>query len=107
MERTYLPWRNWGDLPYAAKGGLWQHQRHIYLMPFYYIDYVLAQTCALQFWVRAETRPRRRHGRLRGAVPPGRRRSLPELAASAGLTSPFDDGCLAEVVDAARAVLFR
>jgi hypothetical protein len=27
------------------------------------------------------------------------------LVASAGLTSPFEEGCLAEVVEAARAVL--
>ena len=107
MEQTYLPWRDWGDLTYAAKGGRWQHQRHIYLVPFYYIDYVLAQTCALQFWVRAE---RDRDGAMadyvalcrRGGAAPFR-----SLVASAGLTSPFDDGCLAEVVDAARAVLFR
>jgi oligoendopeptidase F len=76
-------------------------------MPFYYIDYVLAQTCALQFWVRAE---RDRDAAMadyvalcrRGGAAPFR-----NLVASAGLTSPFEEGCLAEVVDAARAVLFR
>lgn len=105
MEEAYLPWRDWGDLAYPARGGRWQHQRHIYLMPFYYIDYVLAQTCALQFWVRAE------HDRdaaladyvalcRRGGAVPFR-----TLVASAGLTSPFDAGCLAEVVAAARAAL--
>ncbi len=105
MEETYLPWRDWGDLAYAARGGRWQHQRHIYLMPFYYIDYVLAQTCALQFWVRAE---RDRDAALadyvalcrRGGAEPFR-----SLVASAGLTSPFEDGCLAEVVAAARTAL--
>jgi M3 family oligoendopeptidase len=105
MEQTYLPWRDWGDLAYPAKGGRWQHQRHIYLMPFYYIDYVLAQTCALQFWVRAE---RDRDAALadyvtlcrRGGAAPFR-----ALVASAGLTSPFEEGCLAEVVAAARAAL--
>jgi M3 family oligoendopeptidase len=54
MERLYLPDRDYGDMAYAAKGGRWQLQRHIYLSPFYYIDYTLAQTCALQFWQRSQ-----------------------------------------------------
>ena len=105
MEQTYLPWRDWGDLAYPAKGGRWQHQRHIYLAPFYYIDYVLAQTCALQFWVRSE---RDREAAMRDYVALCRRGGAApfrSLVASAGLTSPFEDGCLAEVVEAARAAL--
>lgn len=105
MEQTYMPWRDWGDLAYPAKGGRWQHQRHIYLMPFYYIDYVLAETCALQFWVRCE---RDRDAAMADYVALCRRGGeapFRSLVASAGLTSPFEDGCLAEVVEAARTVL--
>ena len=105
LEHIYLPWRDWGDLAYPAHGGRWQQQRHIYLVPFYYIDYVLAQTCALQFWVRAE---RDRDGAMRDYVALcGRGGEAPfqELVRSAGLTSPFDEGCLAEVVGQARHAL--
>jgi M3 family oligoendopeptidase len=105
MEQTYMPWRDWGDLAYPAKGGRWQHQRHIYLAPFYYIDYVLAETCALQFWVRSE---RDRDAAMADYVALCRRGGeapFRSLVASAGLTSPFEEGCLAEVVEAARAVL--
>ena len=105
MEETYLPWRDWGDLAYPAMGGRWQHQRHIYASPFYYIDYVLAQTCALQFWVRAEDdRPSAMKDYValcsRGGEAP-----FQELARSAGLTSPLDAGCLEQVVGKARAAL--
>jgi oligoendopeptidase F len=51
MERRYLPWRAYGD---PAQGALWQEKRHIYVAPFYYIDYTLAPSCALQFRQRAE-----------------------------------------------------
>ncbi|MGH8974525.1 MAG: M3 family oligoendopeptidase [Acidimicrobiia bacterium] len=105
MERTYLPWRDWGDLAYPAQGGRWQQQRHIYLRPFYYIDYVLAQTCALQFWVRAEAD---RESAMRDYVAlceRGGTAPFQALVRSAGLTTPFDDGCLAEVVGKARAAL--
>ena len=39
---------------FAKDGGIWQGQLHIYQMPFYYIDYTLAQTCAFQFWIKNE-----------------------------------------------------
>lgn len=102
MERTYLPWRQWGDLDYPAKGGRWQAQLHIYVAPFYYIDYVLAQTCALQFWSWAD---KDREAALRSYVELcGRGGSAPfqELVRGAGLTSPFDEGCLSGVVQTAR-----
>lgn len=106
MERTYAPWRDWGDLAHPGKGGRWQSQRHIYTRPFYYIDYVLAQTCALQFWARAEND---RSGALAAYVELcGRGGSLPfqALVRSAGLTSPFEPGCLTEAVERARSFLF-
>ena len=50
LEKTYLPNRDYDDISYPKQGGVWQGQLHIYQMPFYYIDYTLAQTCAFQFW---------------------------------------------------------
>jgi M3 family oligoendopeptidase len=105
MERTYLPWRDWGDLAYPAKGASWQRQRHIYGTPFYYIDYVLAETCALQFWVRSLTD---REGAMADYVALcGKGGSAPfqQLTQAAGLESPFSEGVLAEVVSRARAAL--
>jgi M3 family oligoendopeptidase len=102
MERTYLPWRDHGDLPHAGEGGFWQLQRHIYLSPFYYIDYVLAQLCALQFWVRVtEDRDQAMKDYValckRGGEAP-----FQELAKSAGLKSPFEPGALTSIVSQAR-----
>ncbi len=104
-EELYLPWRNWGDCDYAAAGGRWQLQRHIYQAPFYYIDYTLAQTCALQFLERARTD---RDAAMRDYLTLCRRGGeapFQDLARSAGLTSPFDDGCLKRVVDESRRIL--
>jgi len=107
MERTYLPWRDYGDLPHVDQGGLWQFQRHIYLSPFYYIDYTLAQTCALQFWVRAN---RDFTGALADYLALCRRGGeapFQELAKSAGLISPFTPNCLRDVAAQARAELAK
>ena len=50
LEQKYRPYLTFGDLPFYGRGAGWQRQMHIYLNPFYYIDYCLAQTVALQFW---------------------------------------------------------
>jgi M3 family oligoendopeptidase len=103
MERRYLPWRAYGDLSFPAKGGLWQEKRHIYVAPFYYIDYTLALCCALQFWVRAETE---RDATLEAYVAlcsRGGEAPFRELVRSAGLRSPFEEGTLTGVVSAASA----
>lgn len=105
MEQMYLPWRDYGDLPHVADGGFWQFQRHIYLSPFYYIDYTLAQTCALQYWVWAE---QDFAGAMDSYVKLCRRGGeapFQELTRGAGLISPFDEGCLGDVVKKARVVL--
>ena len=40
---------SYGDIPYLNLGTRWQFQMNIYEMPFYYIDYCLAQTVAMGF----------------------------------------------------------
>jgi M3 family oligoendopeptidase len=103
VERRYLPWREYGDLAHPRAGGLWQEKRHIYLAPFYYIDYTLALCCALQFWTRAEVD---RGAAIRdyvGLCGRGGEAPFGELVRSAGLRSPFGGDALRDVVDAAKA----
>ena len=102
MEARYLPWRQWGDLEHPSGGGRWQAQSHIYGMPFYYIDYTLALSCALQFWDRSEQdyeKALKDYTRLcaRGGEAP-----FQTLAKDSGLISPFEPGCLERVVQRAR-----
>ena len=105
MERTYLPWRRYGDLTHPAKGGMWQHQRHIFRSPFYYIDYTLALTCALQLWVRSRDAPDETMAAYIALCCRGGEAPFRALVESAGLTSPFAPGCLTDVVAHARAEL--
>lgn len=53
LERQYMPWKDYGGFDYLEQGGFWQKQGHIYGMPFYYIDYTLAQIVALQIFKRS------------------------------------------------------
>ena len=54
LEKKYRPWNKFGDLPFYGRGAGWQRQLHIFECPFYYIDYCLAQTCALQYKVKMD-----------------------------------------------------
>ena len=98
MERTYLPHRQWGDLERPKAGGFWQGQGHIFHVPFYYIDYTLAQVCAMQFWVKAEQDRPAAMEAYKALCTRGGEAPFQDLVRSAGLISPFDDGCLDDVV---------
>lgn len=105
LEQAYLPWRDYGGLPCPTSGRLWFRQRHVFRAPFYYIDYVLAQTCALQFWAQARTDYRDAIDRYVALCARGGTAPFDDLVRSAGLVSPFQSGCLRSVADQARAAL--
>ena len=54
LEKQYLPHKNYEGIDILEKGGWWMRRLHIFMDPFYYIDYTLAQVCALQFWARIQ-----------------------------------------------------
>ena len=89
VERRYLPHRNYKDLPYFDSGRFWQRQGHIYRRPFYYIDYCLAQTCALQFWSLAEQDRDDAMHRYRKLCKLGGSLPFTQLLKSISLKSPF------------------
>lgn len=53
LEQLYCPERNYEESEALTRGIYWYRQGHIFEVPFYYIDYTLAQVCALQFWERS------------------------------------------------------
>ncbi|RUT24502.1 peptidase M3 [Asaia sp. W19] len=105
LEKLYMPWRDWGDLAYPAKGGRWQAQRHIYGSPFYYIDYTLALCVALQLWLIAQVDPSRAMDLYRGLCEAGGSQAFCSLVRSAGLIVPFEEDALAEIVHEAEQML--
>lgn len=105
VERRYLPWRQYGDLAFPAMGGLWQEKRHIYILPFYYIDYTLAQCCALQFWVRSKIDFAGALSDYIALCAEGGTAPFATLIRGANLRSPFEPGALAGVAQQAKTEL--
>ena len=89
LEATYLPHRKYDGMSHHESGRLWQQQRHIFAMPFYYIDYCLAQTCALQMWHAAEHDREGTMARYRELCQLGGSLPFTGLLKAVGLSNPF------------------
>jgi oligoendopeptidase F len=68
----------------------WYRQLHIFELPFYYIEYGIAQLGALQVWRRALADQGDAVARYRAALALGGTRPLPEIYAAAGARLVFD-----------------
>ncbi|MGD6833615.1 M3 family oligoendopeptidase [Sutcliffiella halmapala] len=98
IEDKYLPNRDYDGNDYLESGGFWQRQGHIYRTPFYYIDYTLAQICALQYWKLSQENPTEAWKSYLELCKLGGSKSFTELVKFAQLRSPFEDGCVESVV---------
>jgi M3 family oligoendopeptidase len=99
IEKKYLPHLNYEGNDFLENGGFWQQQGHIYKVPFYYIDYTLAQICALQFWKRAQDNQEAAWKDYLHLCKQGGSKSFTALVKEANLISPFEDGCVKSVID--------
>ncbi len=102
LEKTYLPWWQYADLPAESSGRLWQQKAHIYQSPFYYIDYCLALTGALQFWSNSQKKPAGTLESYTKLCTLGGSQPYLGLLQSAGLRSPFQPACLDQVIEDAK-----
>ena len=102
---VYMPWVRPDDIPFYGEGHGWQRQSHIYKMPFYYIDYCLAQAVALQFWaliredLDAAWKTYMTYTKLGGSM------VFTDLLKASGLRSPFEPDCLRDIAAKAKAYL--
>jgi M3 family oligoendopeptidase len=97
LEKKYLPHRNYGDNAFLKDGGFWHKQGHIFSTPFYYIDYVLAQICAFQYWKWAQQDHASAWESYVRLCKAGGSKSFLELVELAGINSPFQKGCVETV----------
>ncbi len=94
LDKKYRPHRDNDGNKYLEEGGFWQQQGHIYQTPFYYIDYTLAQVCALQFWKKSHENNANALHDYKVLCNAGGSQSFLELVKLAHLKSPFEEGCL-------------
>ncbi|MBO4289098.1 MAG: M3 family oligoendopeptidase, partial [Lachnospiraceae bacterium] len=98
----YMPWLKLdGEIPFYSEGEGWQRQSHIYEVPFYYIDYCLAQAVALEFWAMIQEDPKNAWKHYMAYTEQGGTHTFTDLLKNAGLATPFDEECLKFVCETA------
>ncbi|HEV2355956.1 MAG TPA: M3 family oligoendopeptidase [Puia sp.] len=76
----------------------WQKQLHLFEVPFYYIEYGIAQLGALGLWMQYKRNKDKALQNYMNALSLGGTRTLPELYAAAGLTFNFDKEQIKELM---------
>ena len=106
LAAVYMPWlKPEESLGFYSSGRAWQRQRHIYISPFYYIDYCLAQTVSLEFWAMIKRDKAAAWEKYMAYTRLGGTLTFRELLDRAGLDSPFEPETLKAVAEAAKAWL--
>ena len=100
LERVYRPHMDPTGSAFLENGGFWQKQLHIFEVPFYYIDYVIAQLCAFQYRIKMEQDyPAAWESYLKLCRLSGSK-FYPELMKEVGLQVPFEESCIRRITEA-------
>jgi oligoendopeptidase F len=98
-----------GDVDYSGfeevRAHSWHRQLHIFLYPFYYVEYGIAQLGALQVWANSKANHAQALGDYKMSLTLGGSRPLPELFAAAGCPFDFSAKTIAPLIQLARTEL--
>ena len=81
------------------KENAWQKQLHLYEVPFYYIEYGIAQLGAIGLWMQYKKNPEQALDNYMKALSLGGTKTLPELYKTAGLVFDFSPANIKMLMD--------
>ncbi|HEU5125999.1 MAG TPA: M3 family oligoendopeptidase [Verrucomicrobiae bacterium] len=100
-----------GDVDWSgydkSRAYLWHRQLHIFLHPFYYIEYGIAQLGALQVWANSKQDKAKALNAYKNSLELGGSRPLPELFQAAGAKFQFDAPTIKPLMDLTRSELAK
>ena len=105
LEEKYMPWRTYQDDEFMDRGGYWYHKLHIYLYPFYYINYTLTTMGAMEFKKKHAQDPKAAWKDYLALTDVGGSRSYLETLRLANLAIPFEAGGVKRAVEYAEKIL--
>jgi oligoendopeptidase F len=106
LWQRFMRGQDWSGLDAEMMTG-WHRKLHIHQIPFYYVEYGLAQLGAMQVWRNALQNQAAAVNAYRQALSLGSTVGLPELYRSAGAKFAFDAHTLGEVVRLAEDTIQR
>ena len=90
---------DWDGLA-GIKDHLWHRQLHIFEVPFYYIEYGIAQLGALQVWLNNRRDPKKALADYKQGLSLGGSRPVRELYRAAGISFDFSEGIIKPLIEA-------
>ncbi len=91
----------------TTRASLWHRQLHIFLHPFYYVEYGLAQLGALQVWANSKRDAAQALADYKRALGLAGSRPLPELFRAAGCKFEFGRGTIKPLMELVRTEMAR
>jgi oligoendopeptidase F len=88
-----------------ARAYSWHRQLHIFLHPFYYVEYGIAQLGALQVWANSKANKAKALNDYKKSLALGGSRPLPELFSAAGCKFQFDAATIKPLIQLANSEL--
>lgn len=105
LEKKYMPWRDYDGNAFLEQGGFWMQKLHIFVCPFYYIEYALARIGSLEYYSRMADDFRGAFEDYHRLCRAGGTKSYPELLALGNLSDPFEEGTVERVMSAVARLL--
>ena len=102
LEKNYMPWRKYDPDDFFDRGGYWYHKLHIYLYPFYYINYTLTTIGAMEFKKKYHSDQDTAWSDYLKLCKCGGSMSYLETLKYANLSIPFEEGSVAGATEFAR-----
>ena len=98
LEKVYMPWRDYDGNEFLENGGFWMQKQHIFLYPFYYVDYAMAQIGAFEFYTKMKENRTAAWEDYYNLCKAGGSKGYFELLAEAKLHNVLEEGTVREAL---------
>lgn len=105
LEEKYMPWRSYDADDFFDRGGYWYHKLHIFLYPFYYINYTLTTMGAMEFKKKDAEDHENAWKDYINLCKCGGSMSYLDTLRHANLMNPFEEGSVERAVEVAKEAL--
>lgn len=102
LEEKYMPWRAYEPDDFFDRGGYWYHKLHIYLYPFYYINYTLTTMGSMEFWKKDKADHKKAWADYLRLCRCGGSMSYLETLRYADVPNPFEEGSVERAMSVAK-----
>ena len=98
LEKIYLPWRDYDGNEFLGQGGFWMQKQHLFMCPFYYIDYAVSRVGALEYYGKMQEDLEGAWKDYYALCSQGGSKGYHELLRIGNLSDPFKEGTIYNAV---------